>query len=63
LLEQKAVIGLRKDVAMKWTPLQGAKITLQQLPGWVFQLTHNGTRTLGVWTNGKSVWTVVAFEA
>jgi hypothetical protein len=29
----------------------------------VFQLTHNGKRTLGVWTNGKSVWTVMAFEA
>jgi hypothetical protein len=48
---------------MKWTPITGAKIALRALPGWVFQLTHNGTRTLGVWTNGKSVWTVAAAEA
>ena len=54
---------VRTDGPMKWTPLQGANITIRQLPGWVFQLTHNGKRTLGVWTNGKSVWTVLAFEA
>jgi len=48
---------------MKWTPLKGASIKLQQLPGWIFQLTHNGQRTLGVWTNGTSVWTVHAAQA
>lgn len=48
---------------MKWKPIQGAMVTLRELPGWVFQLTHNGTHTLGVWTNGKSVWTVRAAEA
>ena len=48
---------------MKWTPIKGANVTLKALPGWVFQLTHNGKRTLGVWTNGVSVWTVLAAEA
>lgn len=48
---------------MKWIPIQGACIALRALPGWVFQLTHNGQRTLGVWTNGSAVWTVLAGEA
>jgi hypothetical protein len=48
---------------MKWIPLRGASIALKALPGWVFQLTHNGQRTLGVWTNGSAVWTVLAGEA
>jgi len=48
---------------MRWTPIDGANVRLPNLPGWVFQLTHNGQRTLGVWTNGKSVWTVLAGEA
>jgi hypothetical protein len=48
---------------MKWIPIEGGNVKLKRLPGWVFQLTHNGTRTLGVWTNGQSVWTVLAGEA
>ena len=60
---RKLTLSFSRDASMKWTPLQGASIRLRQLPGWVFQLTHNGKRTLGVWTNGKSVWTVLAFEA
>ena len=30
------------------------------LPGWVLQLSHNGNATLGVWTNGRAVFTVLA---
>jgi hypothetical protein len=48
---------------MKWIPIKGGNVTLGWLPGWVFQLTHNGQRTLGVWTNGNSVWTVLAGDA
>jgi hypothetical protein len=47
----------------KWKPIEDSSIKLPQLPGWVFQLTHNGLRTLGVWTNGKSVYTVLAAQA
>jgi hypothetical protein len=43
--------------------MRGASIALKALPGWVFQLTHNGQRTLGVWTNGSAVWTVLAGDA
>jgi hypothetical protein len=48
---------------MRWTPIRGASISLRALPGWSLQLTHNGQRTLGVWTNGTSVYTVLAAEA
>jgi hypothetical protein len=48
---------------MKWIPIKGGNVSLSWLPGWIFQLTHNGQRTLGVWTNGTSVWTVLAGEA
>jgi hypothetical protein len=48
---------------MRWTPIDGVNVRLRILPGWIFQLTHNGDRTLGVWTNGKSVWTVLAGDA
>jgi hypothetical protein len=48
---------------MKWSPIKGGSVSLSGLPGWVLQLTHNGTRTLGVWTNGRAVWTVVAGAA
>jgi hypothetical protein len=48
---------------MKWVPLDGATVRLSVLPGWALQLTHNGSQTLGVWTNGKSVFTVLAAEA
>ena len=30
------------------------------MPGWVLQLSHNGNATLGVWTNGRAVFTVHA---
>ena len=48
---------------MKWHPLSGSKIRLAQLPGWFLQLTHNGNETLGVWSNGRAVFTVRAAAA
>ncbi|MDD9934316.1 MAG: hypothetical protein OXT09_11975 [Myxococcales bacterium] len=48
---------------MKWYPLSGSSVRFTVLPGWVLQLTHNGTATLGVWTNGKSVFTMPAGQA
>jgi hypothetical protein len=48
---------------MKWSPLDGSSVRLPKVPGWVLQLTHNGNQTLGVWTNGKSVFTVLAAAA
>jgi hypothetical protein len=48
---------------MKWHPLQDSSIRLSVLPGWVLQLTHNGKETLGVWTNGRAVFTVPAAQA
>jgi hypothetical protein len=48
---------------MKWTPLDGSTIRFSILPGWALQLTHNGSQTLGVWSNGKSVFTVLAAAA
>ena len=48
---------------MKWIPIEGGSVSLRVLPGWVFQLTHNGSRTLGVWTNGSAVLTVLAGDA
>ena len=48
---------------MKWFPLDGSRVRLTAVPGWVLQLTHNGNQTLGVWTNGRSVFTVLAAEA
>jgi hypothetical protein len=47
----------------KWYPLEGADVRVESLPGWVFQLTHNGKNTLGVWSNGWSVWKVRAAQA
>jgi len=48
---------------MKWFPLDGSKVRLAAVPGWVLQLTHNGQQTLGVWSNGRSVFTVPAGAA
>lgn len=48
---------------MKWTPIEGSIVRIPGLPGWVLQLTRHGDRTLGVWTNGKSVWSVPAAQA
>jgi hypothetical protein len=48
---------------MKWFPLAGSTVRVAALPGWNFQLTHNGRQTLGVWTNGRSVFTVIAAAA
>lgn len=48
---------------MKWFPIDGSRVRLAAMPGWVLQLTHNGSQTLGVWTNGKSVFTVLAGAA
>lgn len=48
---------------MKWFPLAGSTVRVAALPGWAFQLTHNGRQTLGVWTNGRSVFTVAAAAA
>lgn len=48
---------------MKWYPLNGSALRFHALPGWVLQLTHNGAETLGVWTNGRSVFTVAAGQA
>jgi hypothetical protein len=48
---------------MKWYPLSDSSVRFAQLPGWVLQLTHNGSQTLGVWTNGRSVFTVLAAAA
>jgi hypothetical protein len=48
---------------MKWHPLAGSALRFPAMPGWVLQLTHNGHKTLGVWTNGRAVFTVLAAEA
>jgi hypothetical protein len=48
---------------MKWYPVTDASFRFVALPGWVLQLTHNGSRTLAVWTNGRSVFTVPAAQA
>jgi hypothetical protein len=48
---------------MKWVPIDGSKVRLPALRGWALQLTHNGSQTLGVWSNGKSVFTVLAAAA
>jgi hypothetical protein len=48
---------------MKWHPLSGSSMRFARLPGWVLQLTHNGDKTLAVWTNGRAVFTVPAVEA
>ena len=48
---------------MKWHPLSGSSIRLAKLPGWVLQLTHNGNQTLGVWSNGRAIFTVPAAMA
>lgn len=48
---------------MKWHPLSGTSVRFVALPGWVLQLTHNGSQTLAVWTNGRAVFTVLAAQA
>jgi hypothetical protein len=48
---------------MKWFPLDGSSVRFTAMPGWVLQLSHNGSATLGVWTNGRSVFTVLAAQA
>ena len=48
---------------MKWYPLANSVCRFAQLPGWLLQLTHDGDRTLAVWTNGRSVYTVLAGQA
>jgi hypothetical protein len=48
---------------MKWFPIAGSTVAFKAAPGWVLQLTHNGRETLGVWTNGTSVFTVHAGQA
>ena len=48
---------------MKWYPIADSSVKFRFLPGWVLQLTHNGSQTLGVWTNGRSVFTVPAASA
>ena len=48
---------------MKWHALQGVSIRLAVLPGWVLRLSHDGRHTLGVWTNGRAVFTVPAAQA
>ena len=48
---------------MKWFPLEGSTVRIPAARGWTLQLTHNGNQTLGVWTNGKSVFTVLAAVA
>jgi hypothetical protein len=53
----------QEQPTMKWYPLAGSSVRFTVLPGWVLQLTHNGSATLGVWTNGKSVFTVPAGDA
>jgi hypothetical protein len=52
-------LGSRKR-RMKWHPIADSSVRFTQLPGWVLQLTHNGSQTLGVWTNGRAVFTVPA---
>ena len=48
---------------MKWSPLDGSSVRFNAMPGWVLQLSHNGNATLGVWTNGRAVFTVIAAQA
>jgi hypothetical protein len=48
---------------MKWHPLSGSSVRFSAMPGWVLQLTHNGSQTLAVWTNGRAVFTVLAAQA
>ena len=50
------------SVSAKWTPMTNSAVRMPSAPGWVFQLTHNGSQTLGVWTNGRSVFTVPAAQ-
>ena len=51
------------QASTKWQPIAGAKLKFDALPGWVLLLTHNGERSLGVWTNGRAVWAVAAGQA
>jgi hypothetical protein len=56
-------IRLIGATVMKWLPIDGSRVRLAAVPGWVLQLTHNGNQTLGVWSNGRSVFTILAGEA
>jgi hypothetical protein len=56
-------LAMQESVPMKWQPLTGSTIRLARLPGWFLQLTHNGNETLGVWSNGRAVFTVRAAAA
>lgn len=47
----------------QWRPIAGAKVSFPALPGWVLLLTHDGERSLGVWTNGRAVWGVPSGQA
>ena len=47
----------------RWRPVAGAKLKFEALPGWVLLLTHDGERSLGVWTNGRAVWAVPSGQA
>jgi hypothetical protein len=44
----------------RYRPIAGGKIAFPALPGWVLLLTHDGERSLGVWTNGRAIWPVPA---
>lgn len=52
-----------KDAPPRWRPIAGARLKFPALPGWVLLLTHDGQRSLGVWTNGRAVWAVPSSEA
>jgi hypothetical protein len=49
--------------SVKWQPLSDCALRLPALPGWVLRLTYNGSQTLGVWSNGRAVYTVLAAQA
>ena len=52
-----------KAAPTRWRPIAGARLTFPALPGWVLLLTHDGEHSLGVWTNGRSVWPVPSGDA
>lgn len=47
----------------QWRPVPGAKLRFAAFPGWVLLLTHDGERSLAVWTNGRAVFAVPAADA
>lgn len=52
-----------KNSTTRWRPIAGAKLSFAALPGWFLLLTHDGERSLGVWTNGRAVWGVPSGQA